>query len=299
MSYINSFDQIYDQLVERIISTGTWNYGDDVRTRYEDGELAYTQSVEGVHFEITPYMGVPILRSKFVGCRWACTEMEWIWQEMSNNVSWLRDKGVTIWDEWEFPEDTDCSGYAGTIGKAYGYQLGHKRLVVEEPNGNTKGLNQVEYVLHELKYNPASRRIMTSLWGVDDLVDMALAPCVWSTHWSVHNGRLNLHVKQRSADVALGLPYNVLQYHALHALVADCVDLPLGTMYWNIDNAHIYDRHVDGLLKQVRSIFPLDVTESKPKLILPTGKDFFDRRLSGVKLEGYKHLGKYSYEVAI
>lgn len=398
----SSFDVIYRDLVHNIIENGIDQTG-NVRTHYADGTPAPTRAVEGVSFAITPEMGVPRLRSKFVGAKWACTEMEWIYQEMSNNVQWLHEHGgVTIWDEWQRPsnyylsgrrvvmvecknktrdfgkpklkyklnhptpencklqkhwnamvnrvynkssgkqqyyiqkgveihpdwwdvntfvndaktlmnytfkqenwenfvldkdyygaklysKDTcvwlpqeenvlytdvvypvnvrDRNGYSrqflgikavadeynipkstvhrfiekgtklsglkrdnqqfngymftkvkvpsgkvarlepveGTIGKAYGYQVRNQLIPVTMPNGSTSMLNQMEYALHELRNNPSSRRIMIDLWNTRDIPQMALTPCVWTHHWSVFGGKLNLHVKQRSCDVALTL----------------------------------------------------------------------------------------------
>lgn len=152
-------------------------------------------------------MGVPRLRSKFVGAKWACTEMEWIYQVMSNNVKWLHEHGgVTIWDNWATPE--------GSIGKAYGYQVKNQTIpvLITRENANLadltkmerqgatsicRNLNQMEYALHELRNNPGSRRIMVDLWNQRDTPQMALTPCVWTHHWSVFGGKLNLHVKQR------------------------------------------------------------------------------------------------------
>lgn len=283
---MSMFDLVYNQLVRQVINEGVAQDPSTVRAHYADGKPAPTISVEGVSFAITPEMGVPILQSKFVGHKWAFTEIEWIWQEMSNDVTWLNDRGVTIWDAWKLEDDT--------IGKAYGWQLGHKKRFVEDCK-----MNQVEYVIHQLKHNPSSRRIMTTLWDVEDLDDMSLEPCVWATHWTVQEGKLNLHVKQRSADIALGLPYNVLQYHALHALMAEEVGLELGTMYWNIDNAHIYDRHIETIKEQTEGSYDVGVLMSTPKLVLPEGEGFFLRRLSGAKVIDYKHNGKFTYEVAI
>lgn len=283
---MSMFDLVYSQLVRQVINEGVAQDPSTVRAHYADGKPAPTISVDGVSFAITPEMGVPILQSKFVGHKWAFTEIEWIWQEMSNDVTWLNDRGVTIWDEWKLED--------GTIGKAYGWQLGHKKRSVEDCE-----MNQVEYVVHQLKHNPSSRRIMTTLWDVEDLNDMSLEPCVWATHWTVQEGKLNLHVKQRSADIALGLPYNVLQYHALHALMAEEVGLELGTMYWNIDNAHIYDRHIETIKEQTEGSYDVGVLMSTPKLVLPEGDGFFPRRLSEAKIIDYKHNGKFTYEVAI
>lgn len=283
---MSMFDLVYNQLVRQVINEGVAQDPSTVRAHYADGKPAPTISVEGVSFAITPEMGVPILQSKFVGHKWAFTEIEWIWQEMSNDVTWLNDRGVTIWDEWKLED--------GTIGKAYGWQLGHKKRSVED-----REMSQVEYVIHQLKHNPSSRRIMTTLWDVEDLDDMSLEPCVWATHWTVQGGKLNLHVKQRSADVCLGLPFNVLQYHALHALMAEEVGLELGTMYWNIDNAHIYDRHIETIKEQTEGSYDVGVLMSTPKLVLPEGEGFFPRRLSEAKITDYKHNGKFTYEVAI
>lgn len=319
-----SFDKIYTDLVLAIKKEGILQNPDEVRAHYEDGTPAPAYAIEGVNFKITPEMGVPILKSKFVGSKWAFTELEWIWQELSNDVKWLQERGVTIWNEWE-KED-------GTIGKAYGWQLRNKerfvsvgdnvalaknRLeaipipkIVPQVGGNVAGnyqaylkLNQVEAVIAQLKNNPSSRRIITTLWDVEDLDEMALEPCVWATHWTVQNGKLNLHVKQRSADVCLGLPFNVLQYHALHVIMAKVSGLELGTMFWNIDNAHIYDRHIEKAIRQVTAPMSEEVLNSEPKLILPwkdTGTlDFFKCPLSAIKVADYKHNGNFKYEVAI
>ena len=156
-------------------------------------------------------------------------------------------------------------------------------------------------MLHQLENNPGSRRIMTSLWDVDDLDEMTLEPCVWATNWKVNNGVLDLHVKQRSADMALGQPFNTYQYAVLHRLIADQLGFELGTMHWCIDDAHVYDRHIDALKEQLSQPTP----DSEPTLVLPDKFDenghkrsFFERRLSDVKLEGYEHNGVIKYEIA-
>lgn len=192
---MKTFDDIYYRLGKTLLKKGVEQDPNvAVRTKYSDGTPAYTVSIEGVSFEITPDMGVPILRAKRVPLKTPLIEIDWIWREMSNDVNHLNSRGVKIWDNWA-RED-------GTIGRAYGWQLRNKerptKLVIPENNVDTTVyLNQVEFVLHELKHNPASRRIMTTLFDVDDLSEMALEPCVWATHWTVHNGKLNLHVKQR------------------------------------------------------------------------------------------------------
>lgn len=313
---MKTFDDIYRDLVNDIIENGVDQGPNHVRAKYADGSPAPTRAIEGVMFKITPEMGVPRLRSKFVGGKWACTEMEWIYQEMSNNVNWLHEHGgVTIWDEWADSE--------GSIGRAYGFQVKNQTIPVEitKDTANAydlhymtqhkltsmhKNLNQMEYALHELRNNPSSRRIMVDLWNQRDIPKMALTPCVYAHHWSVFGGKLNLHVKQRSADVAIGTPYNVCQYYVLKELVADCLGIEPGTMYWTIDNAHIYDRHLEKISEQVNTPLSEEVAQSNCKLILPsvqegkqTNDTFFYRKMSETKFDGYKHMGRYDYEVAI
>ncbi len=314
-----SFDDIYKDLVNEIIKNGVTEKPEGTRAVYADGMPATTRFIEGVHFKITPDMGAPLLRSKHVGIKWALTELQWIWQEMSNEVSWLKERGVTIWNEWE-QED-------GTIGKAYGYALASKERfipvysddvelaknrkagslvpkVVPQVGGSIAGthqpylkLNQVEAIIEQLKTTPHSRRIMTTLWNVEDLDEMSLEPCVWTTHWSVSEGKVSLHVKARSSDVSLGLPFNVIQYYALLMTMANTLDLEVGTLYWTSDNAHIYERHLELIEQQVNAPIPEEV----PELILPwkKGTNFFDSSLSEIKVANYKHNGKFNYEVAI
>lgn len=288
------WDNIYKNIVKDILENGTMQKG-SVRAKYADGCPAYTKYLKSVSFKLTPEDGIGVLTSKFVGTKWAFTEMEWIWQERSNDVNWLNDRNVSIWDEWKQND--------GTIGKAYGWQLENKK----RKSSNGELVNQVHYVIDQLLKNPSSRRIRTSLWGVEDLDEMALEPCVYDTTWSVNeDNTLDLQVKQRSADVALGLPYNVVQYGALHRLMAETVKLNLGTMYWHIDNAHIYDRHLKTIEEQVNA--PITCKTRKFSIKLPLSSDndssfssFDAKRLSkAIVCEYNKSLtnGTFKYEVA-
>lgn len=177
-----------------------------------------------------------------------------------------------------------------TIGLAYGAQIRSKVR---------GGMNQVEYVIHEIINNPSSRRIMTTLYDIDDLPYMALEPCVWTTNWNVDDDdKLHLFVKQRSCDVANGFPFNVSQYAMLHRRIAQVTGKELGSMYWTIDNAHIYDRHLEVIEEQVTAdISHLETTE--PKLTLPESRDYFGTPLYEANIENYKHNGSYKYEIAI
>ena len=300
---MTKFDSIYTDIVIDIINNGQMQKG-NVRAVYADGTPAYTKYVYGVHFEIKPEDGLPILQSKHVGWKTALKELDWIWRQMSNSVDELNDMGVRIWDEWRLKD--------GTIGKSYGYQLKNKKRKVMTStiwpyrDGQVitndireEELNQVEFVLHEIYNNPRSRRIMTSLFDVDDLGDMALEPCVWSTNWSVdEEGKLHLFVKQRSGDIMLGVPYNALQYSVLHRRIAQVTGKELGSMHWTIDNAHIYDRHLELAEEQVTADIS-HLEELKPELILPDSLQFFRTPLHEAKIINYKHNGSYKYEVAI
>ncbi|WP_334074517.1 MULTISPECIES: thymidylate synthase [Paenibacillus] len=284
------FDKIYRDVIMDIIENGTDQDPALVRAKYADGSPAPTKFIQGINFKIQPEDGLPILRSKRVFQKTPLIELEWIWQELSNDVTWLQDHKCKVWNEWANTENT--------IGKAYGYQLAKKCRKV---SWQVEKLNQVEYVLYQLEKNPSSRRIMTSLWDVDDLDEMTLEPCVWATNWKVNNNVLDLHVKQRSADMALGHPFNVYQYAVLHRLMADQCEYDLGTLYWCIDDAHVYNRHIDILKEQLSQPIP----DCTPTLILPEKFDedgqkrsFFDRRLSEAKLVDYEHNGIFKYEIA-
>ena len=256
---MTKFDHIYKDIVLDIINNGKMQKG-NVRAKYADGTPAYTKYIHGVNFVIEPDE-LPILQSKRVAWKTALVEMEWIWQEMSNDLDWLQERDCHIWDEWKIKEGF----WNGTIGKAYGYQLRDKLRKINE-----KWFNQVEYVIHQIKNNPRSRRILTTLYNVEDLKDMALEPCVYETQWEVDDDDyLILHVRQRSADMALGSSFNLLQYSVLHRLMAKSTGKKLGNMYWSIGNAHIYDRHLELLEKQVTA----DISElEKEKPVLHAGK---------------------------
>lgn len=283
---MTSVDRAYTALVNAVLQYGQASSG-NVRAHYVDGEPAHVKYLpNSMSIVFTPEMGVPIITSKRVAVKSMLAELDWIWRKMSNNVEELRQAGCTIWDEWE-KED-------GTIGPAYGAQLAKSVRTVPDCNYT---LNQVEFVLHELKYNSKSRRIMTSLYDVDDLDEMGLEPCVFMTNWQVdENNKLHLNVVQRSADLALGVPFNWAQYGILHRRIAQCTGHELGNMTWTIFNAHVYLRHEELLKEQVDSYESDEVIDVQ----LPESLDFFEVPLTECKLINYKPSSvKYQYEVAI
>lgn len=296
---MTKFDSIYRDIVLNIINNGQMQKG-NVRAKYADGTPAYTKYIRNVNIEIKPEDGFPILQSKRVAWKTAFKEIDWIFRQMNNNVDDLEAMGVKIWSEWKQSD--------GTILKGYGFQLAKKCRKIEDrgillltnpPQKAYKKVNQVEFIIDQIQNNPRSRRIMTNLYDVDDLDDMALEPCVYGSHWEVDDdNKLHLHIKQRSADSLLGLPFNISQYAMLHRRIAQVTGKELGSMYWTIDNAHIYDRHLELAEEQVTAdISHLEATE--PKLILPESRDYFGTPLYEAKIENYEHNGSYKYEIAI
>ena len=200
------------------------------------------------HFHIDVGEEFPILTTKQVFIRQAVLEMLWIYQAQSNDVRWLQERNVRIWDEWEIDEEgiwhaiqmlPDETGkivktevrksfgkeWAHTIGTAYGYIV--------------KKFGLTQNLIDKLKNNPGDRRMIMSLWQNDYLETAVLPSCVWSSEWYVTDGKLNAWVHQRSCDVPLGLPFNVTQYATLLCMLAQVCGLEVGTLDWSIKDAHI------------------------------------------------------------
>ncbi|PAD70534.1 thymidylate synthase [Bacillus sp. 7586-K] len=307
---MSQYDLKYNQIVLSVIANGAWDKDQDVRPKWSDGTPAYTKSLLDVQMKFDNGNEIPMLTTKAVPRKDPINEMFWIWKYKSNNVKILREElGCNVWNEWEREDNT--------IGKAYGWQLANKRRKVKVDqtfktmwfngeisnftpiyNGDTweyAMLDQVDYLLYTLKTNPYSRRIKTTLWCIEDLDDMALEPCVYETHWQMWDGKLNLTVSVRSNDLGLGNPYNVYQYSILHRLVAQVTNKEVGTICFNIDNAHVYERHIDPLLEQIsRQTF-----EAPEVWINPDIKSFYDFTIDDIVVKNYKHGDKVKLEVAI
>lgn len=229
--------------------------------------------------------GFPILASKFVGFKTAIKELLWIWQMQSNDVRKLQDMNVHIWDEW-IQED-------GTIGKAYGYQLAKYK--------------QVDNLIKTIKEDPTSRRMITTLWNIEDLPEMALQPCAFQTLWNINKGKLNCMLTIRSNDWFLGNPFNVAQYAALVHMIAQVTNYKPGRLTVCINDAHIYENHIPQMQQQLglvdmNEMFDTFITDRfcKPKLVLNEDiKDFYDFIIDDIKLDGYIPGPKIKAEVAV
>ena len=263
---MSSADTQYLEIVANILDHGT--YGQN-RT----GIATYKLPHQIMSFDLEEEF--PILTTKFVAFKTAIKELLWIWQMQSNDVRKLQEMNVKVWNEW-MRED-------GTIGKAYGYQIAKYK--------------QLDNLIKTIKEDPDSRRMIVTLWNIDDLPDMALQPCAYETLWDVADGRLNCMLIQRSGDMGLGIPFNMAQYAALTCMVAKVSDLRPGLFTHVINNAHIYENHVEPLKLQ------LDRREqalAAPHLLInPEIKNFYEFKPEDIILENYQHLGKISMKVSV
>lgn len=272
---VRDFDKQYCGLLKKILNEGEL---------FENRTGVDTLSIPGGGYVFDVGKEFPILESKKIVLKNALSELLWIYQAQTNVVSWLRERGNNIWNEWEVDSDGiyriyestteeydkdkevnvyDLDGniiigmkaksniegknikaakyfgkeFAGTIGTAYGYIINkYKRL---------------DYVINALINNPHDRRMLISLWQDADLRTAVLPSCVWSSTYKVYKGTLNCFVEQRSADVPLGLPFNISQYAILMSLLAKISGLKVGKLYYNIADAHIYVNQIDGIKKQL------------------------------------------------
>ena len=192
----------------------------------------------------------------------------WIWQAKSNDVNKLRTR---VWDAW--------ADENGSIGKAYGYQLGVKH---HYPEGD---MDQVDKVLWDLKHNPASRRIMTNIYNFADLSEMALYPCAYSMTFNVSGNRLNAILNQRSQDMLTANNWNVVQYAALTMMLAQVSGLEPGEFMHVIADAHIYDRHIDAVKEIIKN-----EPKPAPKFVIdPEVTDFYKFTRDSFRMEGYEY----------
>ena len=221
-------DDIFIQNCRDILENGVSDADMNVRPHWEDGTPAHTIKKFGIVNRYNVAEEFPIMTLRRVYYRSAIDEILWIYQKKSNNV---RDLSTHIWDAW--------ADENGSIGKAYGYQLGVKH---EYPEGK---FDQVDRALYDLKNNPASRRIIVNMYNHADLNEMALAPCAYSFTMNVSGNKLNAILNQRSQDMLAANNWNVCMYAALLIMFAKASGLEPGELLHVIADAHIYDRHVD------------------------------------------------------
>ena len=261
-------DALFIQNCRDILDHGVWDTDQAVRPRWEDGTPAHTVKKFGIVNRYDLQEEFPILTLRRTYWKTAVDELLWIWQKKSNNIHDLKGH---IWDQWA---DAD-----GSIGKAYGYQLSIKH---QYPEGE---MDQVDRVLYDLKHNPASRRILTSLYNHQDLHEMNLYPCAWSMTFNVSGNTLNAILNQRSQDMLAANNWNVVQYSVLVHMLAQVSGLVPGELVHVIADAHIYDRHVP-VVEEIIARTPYPA----PTLwVDPAVTDFYAFTPNSFRLENYQY----------
>lgn len=270
MSYA---DKVFIEMCRDILENGTSTEGEKVRPHWPDGTPAYTIKKFGVVNRYDLSKEFPIMTLRRTALKSATDEILWIWQQKSNNI---HDLHSHIWDEW--------ADENGSIGKAYGYQLGVKHQYKEG------WMDQVDRVLYDLKNNPFSRRIMTNIYVHQDLHEMNLYPCAYSMTFNVTQKpgeerlTLNAVLNQRSQDVLAANNWNVVQYAVLVHMFAQVCDMKVGELVHVIADAHIYDRHVPIIRELIaREPMPAPIFRLNPEV-----HDFYRFTREDVSLEGYE-----------
>ena len=269
MSYA---DQVFIQNCKDILSKGVWDTDRPVRPRWEDGTPAHTIKLFGVVNRYDLREEFPILTVRRQYLKSAVDELLWIWQKKSNNI---HDLHSHIWDAW--------ADESGSIGKAYGYQLGVKHQYTEGM------MDQVDRVLYDLKNNPYSRRIMTNIYVHQDLHAMNLYPCAYSMTFNVTTRPgsdrlvLNAILNQRSNDVLAANNWNVCQYALLVMMIAQVSDMEPGELVHVIADAHIYDRHIP----LVEELISRPAYEAPKVTLNPEIRNFYDFTVDDLKVEDY------------
>lgn len=271
MSYA---DKLFIDMCTDIIENGTSTEGEKVRPKWPDGTSAYTIKKFGVVNRYDLSKEFPAITLRRTALKSAFDEILWIWQKKSNNIHELNSH---IWDEW--------ADENGSIGKAYGYQMGVKHKYKEGM------MDQVDRVLYDLKNNPFSRRIMTNIYVHQDLSEMALYPCAYSMTFNVEQKKghdkltLNAVLNQRSQDVLAANNWNVCQYALLLMAFAQVSDMEAGELLHVIADAHIYDRHIP-IIKELikRETYPAPVVKLNPDI-----KDFYDFTTNDLIIKDYIH----------
>jgi thymidylate synthase len=262
-------DTQYEDLLRRVLETGTPK---------SDRTGTGTRSLFGERLRYDLSQGFPLITTKRVHFKSIAVELLWFLRG-ETNVQWLRDQGVTIWDEWAAPD--------GELGPVYGYQW----RSWPTPDGH---IDQISEILDTLRKNPDSRRMIVSAWNVGELDKMALMPCHAMFQFYVADGKLSCQLYQRSADLFLGVPFNIASYALLTRMIADQVGLIPGDFIWVGGDCHIYDNHVDQVKEQLsREAFPFPGLEIAPRPSL------FDHEFADFTVVDYQHHPAIKAPVAV
>lgn len=276
MSYA---DTLFIENCRDILKNGVWDTNYPVRPHWEDGAPAHTVKKFGMISRYDLSQEFPMMTLRRTAWKSALDELLWIWQKKSNNIHQLNSH---IWDSW--------ADENGSIGKAYGYQMGVKH---QYPEGM---FDQVDRVLYDLKHNPTSRRILTNLYNHHDLHEMGLYPCAYSMTFNVSGNKLNAILNQRSQDMLTANNWNVCQYALLTMMMAQVSGLVPGELVHVVADAHIYDRHVELVEEMIqKEPYPAPKVELNPEI-----HDFYQFTVDDVRVTGYQyHAFDHKIPVAI
>jgi thymidylate synthase len=270
ISVNRSPDTQYEDLLRLVLAQGTPK---------ADRTGTGTRSIFGHQLRYRLADGFPLITTKKVHLRSVIVELLWFLRGDSN-VRWLQEQGVTIWDEW--------ADAAGDLGPVYGAQWR------SWPTPQGQHIDQIAQIIETLRTDPDSRRMIVSAWNVADLPQMALAPCHALFQFYVADGRLSCQLYQRSADLFLGVPFNIASYALLTHLVAQQVGLAVGDFIWTGGDCHIYDNHLDQVTQQLsRTPFVF------PQLALAKASSLFDYQLADIAVDGYEYHPAIKAPVAI
>lgn len=263
-------DTQYEDLLRHVLAHGTAK---------SDRTGTGTRGVFGHQMRFPLDQGFPLITTKRVHFRSVAYELLWFLRG-DRNVNWLRERGVTIWDEWADPD--------GDLGPVYGVQWR------SWPTPDGRHIDQISDLLTTLRTNPDSRRMIVSAWNVGEIPQMALPPCHALFQFYVADGKLSCQLYQRSADLILGVPFNIAGYALLTHLVAAQVGLDVGDFVWTGGDCHVYDNHSDQVREQLsRTPYPF------PQLRLKPADSLFDYAFSDIEIVDYRHHPSISAPVAV
>ncbi|MDO6436721.1 thymidylate synthase [Cyclobacterium sp. 1_MG-2023] len=263
--------QQYHQLLEHILDHGI-KKGDRTGTG--------TLSVFGYQMRYDLSKGFPLVTTKKCHTRSIIHELLWFLSG-DTNIQYLKDNKVSIWDEW--------ANENGDLGPVYGYQWRHW------PDGKGGEIDQIKNLIHQIKTNPNSRRLIVSAWNVADVDQMALPPCHLLFQFYVAEGKLSCQLYQRSADVFLGVPFNIASYALFLAMIAQVCDLEVGEFIHTLGDAHLYNNHLDQARLQLSR-----ECRSLPQLKLnPEVKDIFSFKYEDIELLNYNPHPRIKAEVSV
>ena len=302
---MSKWDKEYLKLCKKILKEGI-----EVENRTGTNAI----KLDGYYLEFDLSEEFPFLTTKQLYYKAAILEMLWFYQAMSNDVRWLQERGVKIWDEWEIQEDGKWYATQNILEEDGNEIRLVKKDIIKDfgvENAHTIGTaygfiaNKYQFIkklVETIRKNPTDRRMVFSFWQNDYLDTAVLPSCVWSTEWNVWDGKINFWVHQRSCDVPLGLPFNVTQYAALGCMIAHITGYKPGKMRWSLNDPHIYVNQVEGIKEQIKRGEELPDLPAPELWLNPDIKEFSDfdnsRELKDIQILNYQHHGPIKFPIA-